>query len=212
MCHSSLKTLKLIKCFYLKPDQKLPDALGTYLPCLSLHSDHYFLPIASLCQTPALSMWGFGGAPLLYCWTTGRSLLPSWSCQKAVNQKKCWNLVCDYLISGLHGCFYSNETWKSMIWGSRPHTQVHSAQVDNQQARQGAGGETFTIPFFAGRSFFLSFFFNPWDTCGRIFGQPSNLFFTSPIPDAEKAWEREEKGTTEDEMVGWHRQLNGHEF
>ena len=64
MCHSSLKTLKLIKCFYLKPDQKLPDALGTYLPCLSLHSDHYFLPIASLCQTPALSMWGFGGAPL----------------------------------------------------------------------------------------------------------------------------------------------------
>ena len=23
---------------------------------------------------------------------------------------------------------------------------------------------------------------------------------------------REEKGTTEDEMVGWHDQLNGHEF
>ena len=23
---------------------------------------------------------------------------------------------------------------------------------------------------------------------------------------------REEKGTTEDEMVGWHHQLNGHEF
>ena len=22
----------------------------------------------------------------------------------------------------------------------------------------------------------------------------------------------EEKGTTEDEMVGWHHQLNGHEF
>ena len=22
----------------------------------------------------------------------------------------------------------------------------------------------------------------------------------------------EEKGTTEDEMVGWHQQLNGHEF
>ena len=22
----------------------------------------------------------------------------------------------------------------------------------------------------------------------------------------------EEKGTTEDEMVGWHRRLNGHEF
>ena len=23
---------------------------------------------------------------------------------------------------------------------------------------------------------------------------------------------RREKGTTEDEMVGWHHQLNGHEF
>ena len=24
--------------------------------------------------------------------------------------------------------------------------------------------------------------------------------------------QREEKGTTEDEVVGWHHQLNGHEF
>ena len=31
-------------------------------------------------------------------------------------------------------------------------------------------------------------------------------------PDAGKGWEQEEKGTTEDEMVGWHQQLNGHEF
>ena len=29
-------------------------------------------------------------------------------------------------------------------------------------------------------------------------------------PDAGKDWRRE-KGTTEDEMVGWHHQLNGHE-
>ena len=31
-------------------------------------------------------------------------------------------------------------------------------------------------------------------------------------PDAGKDWEQEEKRTTEDEMVGWHHQLNGHEF
>ena len=31
-------------------------------------------------------------------------------------------------------------------------------------------------------------------------------------PDVGKDWRREEKGTTEDEMVGWHHQLNGHEF
>ena len=31
-------------------------------------------------------------------------------------------------------------------------------------------------------------------------------------PDAGKDWKREEKGTTENEMVGWHHWLNGHEF
>ena len=31
-------------------------------------------------------------------------------------------------------------------------------------------------------------------------------------PDAGKDWGREEKGSTEDEMVGWHHWLNGHEF
>ena len=31
-------------------------------------------------------------------------------------------------------------------------------------------------------------------------------------PDAGKDWRQEEKGTTEDEMVGWHHWLNGHGF
>ena len=31
-------------------------------------------------------------------------------------------------------------------------------------------------------------------------------------PDAGKDWWQEEKGTIEDEMVGWHHRLNGHEF
>ena len=31
-------------------------------------------------------------------------------------------------------------------------------------------------------------------------------------PDAGNDWGREEKGMTEDEMVGWHHWLNGHEF
>ena len=30
--------------------------------------------------------------------------------------------------------------------------------------------------------------------------------------DAGKDWRQEEKGTTENEMVGWHHWLNGHEF
>ena len=31
-------------------------------------------------------------------------------------------------------------------------------------------------------------------------------------PDDEKDWRQEEKGTTLDEMAGWHHQLHGHEF
>ena len=31
-------------------------------------------------------------------------------------------------------------------------------------------------------------------------------------PDAGKEWRWEEKGTTEDEMTGWHRRLDGHEL
>ena len=35
---------------------------------------------------------------------------------------------------------------------------------------------------------------------------------TGKDPDAGKDWRQEEKGTTEDEMVGWHHQFDGHEF
>ena len=31
-------------------------------------------------------------------------------------------------------------------------------------------------------------------------------------PDAGRDWRQEEKRATEDEMVGWHHQLDGHEF
>ena len=31
-------------------------------------------------------------------------------------------------------------------------------------------------------------------------------------PDVGKDGRQEEEGSTEDEMVGWHHQLNGHEF
>ena len=34
---------------------------------------------------------------------------------------------------------------------------------------------------------------------------------TGKDPDAGKDW-GQEKGTTEDEMVGWHHRLDGHQF
>ena len=37
-------------------------------------------------------------------------------------------------------------------------------------------------------------------------------WLTGKNPDAGKDWRQEEKGTTENEMVGWHHWLSGHEF
>ena len=46
-----------------------------------------------------------------------------------------------------------------------------------------------------------------------ILGPPhakSSLFVKDP--DAGRDWGQEMKGTTVDEIVGWHRQRNGHDF
>ena len=37
-------------------------------------------------------------------------------------------------------------------------------------------------------------------------------WLTGKDPDAGKDWRQEEKGATEDEMAGWHHQLDGCEF
>ena len=37
-------------------------------------------------------------------------------------------------------------------------------------------------------------------------------WLTGKVLDAGKDWRQEKKGTTEDEMVGWHHRLNGYEF
>ena len=43
----------------------------------------------------------------------------------------------------------------------------------------------------------------PLDAKSRLIGKD---------PDAGKDWRQQEKGMTEDEMVGWHHRLSGHEF
>ena len=41
---------------------------------------------------------------------------------------------------------------------------------------------------------------------------PDENWLIGKDPDAGKYWRQEEKGMTEDEMVGWHHQLDGHEI
>ena len=61
----------------------------------------------------------------------------------------------------------------------------------------------------------------PWILIGRTDAEAESPILWPPDaknwliwkdPDAEKDRRQEEKGTTEDEMVGWHHWLNGHEF
>ena len=61
----------------------------------------------------------------------------------------------------------------------------------------------------------------PWIFTGRTDAEAEAPILWSPDAkswligkdsDAGKDWRQEEKGITKDEMVGWHDQLNGHEF
>ena len=60
-----------------------------------------------------------------------------------------------------------------------------------------------------------------WVFIGRTDAEAETLILWPPDekswligkdPDAGRDWGQEEKGTTEDEMAGWHYQLDGHEF
>ena len=59
----------------------------------------------------------------------------------------------------------------------------------------------------------------PWIFIGRIDAEAEAPILWSPVskrwltgkdPDIGKDWGQEERGAAEDEMVGWHHQLNGH--
>ena len=51
-----------------------------------------------------------------------------------------------------------------------------------------------------------------WNWSSNTLAPDGKSWFTGKDLDAGKDWGQEEKGATEDEMVGWHHQLNGHEF
>ena len=46
----------------------------------------------------------------------------------------------------------------------------------------------------------------------QYFGHHVKSWLIGKDPDSGKDWRQEEKGTTEDEMVGWHHQFNEHGF
>ena len=51
-----------------------------------------------------------------------------------------------------------------------------------------------------------------WSWSSNIWPPDVKNRLSGKDPDAGKDWRQEEKGVTEDEIVGWHHWLNGHEF
>ena len=58
---------------------------------------------------------------------------------------------------------------------------------------------------------FQVYFVRTVTVCNLLLPPDAKSWLIWKDPDAGKDW-RQEKGTTEDEMVGWHHWLNGHEF
>ena len=51
-----------------------------------------------------------------------------------------------------------------------------------------------------------------WSWNSILWSPDAKNWLIGKDPDARKDWRQEEKGMTEDEMVGWHYWLNEHEF
>ena len=91
------------------------------------------------------------------------------------------------------GCIPSWRLWRIFYWAGRKTREYFSLRCYGKTR--------------------MNFFTNPIFSCFYSFKKlPYQLFVLSFTHDAGKDWGQEEKGTTEDEMVGWHHWLNGHEF
>ena len=92
--------------------------------------------------------------------------------------------------------FSSKESWKTMHFGCYETSSCYSNRQSDRISRVGI------LKVWIERQLKLFAFWRP-DAKNWLIGED---------PDAGKGWRQEEKETTEDEMVGWHHWLDGHEF
>ena len=102
---------------------------------------------------------------------------------KRLDQKEGWTL--------------KNQCFWTVMWGKTPESLEQQGDQISQKGNQ---------PWiFIGKTDAEAEAPTLWppDAKSRLVGKD---------PDAGKDWRQEEKGTTEDEMVGWHHRLDGHRF
>ena len=89
-----------------------------------------------------------------------------------------------------------------------------------RQCKQSVPNCTFTHCFSTNwwiSNSFLSFFLQLWGNDAKaeatvLWPLHAKCWLIGKDSDAGRDWRQEEKGTTEDEMAGWHHRLDGHEF
>ena len=113
-----------------------------------------------------------------------------------------WNIICYYNTTAMYGCeswiIKKAECWRIDVLESSPIPQT--AKRSNQSILK-----EIKSWIFIGRP--------DAEAEARILWPPGlKSWLIRKDSDTGKDWRQEKKGTTEDEMVGWHHQLNGHEF
>ena len=89
----------------------------------------------------------------------------------------------------LLNCGVGEDSWESL-----GHNEIKPVHPKGNQSR-----------IFTGRT-------NGKTEAPKLWPPDAKNWLLRKDPDAGKDWRREEKGIKEDEMVGWHHRLNGHEF
>ena len=102
----------------------------------------------------------------------------------------CWVFVAEHQRIGA----FEPWCWRRLLrvpWTARRSTKSILKEISPEYSLEGLGAEAEAPVLW------------PTDVISWLIGKD---------PDAGKYCREEEKGTTEDEMVGWHHWLNGHEF
>ena len=105
----------------------------------------------------------------------------------------------------MYGCeIWTNQSWVPKNWrlscGAREDSWESLRQQGDIQPLNPKGNQPW---IFIGRTDAEAPILRPPDVKSWLPGKH---------PDAGKDWRQGKKGITEDEMVGWHHQINGHEF
>ena len=149
---------------------------------------------------------------------------------------KCWSFsfsivlpmnIQDWFPLGLAGLISLQSKGLSGVF-SNTWTNSYASSFQIISSGKYVKQDTWIMKATSGSSWFTNF----WSLASRIWGitllacewaqffgslnilwpPDAKNWLNGKDPDAGKDWRWEEKGTTEDEMVGWHHRLNGHEF